>query len=242
MSANDQQAAPDEERSTRPHVDRRIAIAAAVIVVLIAGAFVAGNLIGDDSGEVSELEDRVANLETNLSNAEAQRDSVEEELELTSERKQNLANQLKAEKDLSGDIEQLTESSGSAPEADYLAGVAGSVGQYVMRPVVHESSSSGEETTWLATIEVKNNGSSPAEVFCGGSEATLIDTQGRSYEGEGVLNGSTANCGNAIGPGLTVDNYVVEFTLPSSADPALIEIAGGEFGEGPYRSWAVGGE
>jgi hypothetical protein len=219
-----------------------VAIAVVAIVLLVAGAFVAGNVIGDDSSEVSDLEEQVSDLEGNLSEAEDERDFTEEELEITSERKQNLANQLKAEQNLSGDVEELTESSGSAPEADYLAGVAGIVGQYTMKPLVEKGTTSGDETTWLATIEVKNNGSSPAEIFCGGSEATLIDTQGRSYEGEGVLSGSSANCGNAIGPGLTVDNYIIEFTLPTGAEAALIEIAGGEYGDGPFRSWAVGSE
>ena len=206
----------------------------------MVGAFVAGNLLGDDSGEVSDLKRQVAQLSDDLSNAESELDFVEEELDLTSEQKENLSNQLKAEKDLNGEVDELVKGAGSAPDADYLADVAGTVGQFVMKPTLEEGSSSEEATTWLVTIEAKNNGSRPVDIFCGGSEVTLVDSQNRSYDGEAVLAEDTANCGDSLQPGLTIDNYVIEFTLPGDAEPELIEISGGEYGEGPTKSWAVG--
>lgn len=219
--------------------NRRLGITALIGLALLIGAFVAGNVLGDDSSEVSDLEQQVAQLSDELSEAESELDFVEEELDLTAEQKENFASQLKAEESLSGDADELVEGEGSAPDADYLAGVAGTVGEFVMKPSTERGSSSGEEATWLVTIEAKNNGSQPAEIFCTGSEVTLVDSVGRSYEGEGVIAGNTANCGSSLQPGLTIDNYVIEFTLPAEAQPALIEIAAGEYGEGPVKSWAV---
>lgn len=214
-------------------------IAVLVGLLLLGGSFVAGNVLGDDSSEVSDLKDEVSSLSADLDDAESDLNFVEEELDLNEEQKRNLANQIKAEENLSGDVEEIVSGSGSAPEADYLPGVAGTVGDLVIKPSLELEASSEEEATWYATFEVKNNGSNPVELFCGGSEATLVDAAGRNYEGEGVLASNTANCGNAIQPGLTIDNYVVEFTTPADAEPALIEVAGGEYGEGPTKSWGV---
>jgi hypothetical protein len=238
MSEGKEQIAAGQEPA-RGHLNRRLGITAVVMLLLIAGAFVAGNVLGDDSDEVADLEKQVAELSDDLQDSESELDFTEEELDLTEGQRRNLASQLKAEESLSGDIEELTDGSGSAPDSDYLAGVAGTVGQFVMKPTIEMGSSSGEEATWFVTIEAQNNGSSPVEMFCTGSEVTVVDSLGRSYDGEGVLAEDTANCGDAIQPGLTIDNFVVEFTLPSGAEPALIEIAGGEYGEGPSKSWAV---
>jgi hypothetical protein len=211
-------------------------------VLLLAGAFVAGNVVGDDSDEVDDLNDQVANLSNELSSSESDLEYVREELNLSDEQKRNLASQLKAEQDLSGNVDEIAGGSGSAPESDYLAGVAGPIAEYVMRPSVELESSSEDEARWVATIEAKNNGSEPAELFCGGNGVTLVDSDGRSYEGEAVLASDTANCGASLQPGLTIDNYENEFTLPIGAEPASIEISAGEFGEGPTKSWAVEAE
>lgn len=243
MNAGDGQSQGERSKeSAAPQSPRRglrLPAIALLALVLIAGAFVAGNVSGDDSDEVSKLRDEVAKLDGNLADAEDELDFVEEELDLTSEQKANLASQLKAERDLSGELDEFTEGMGSAPDADYVANAAGTVGEFVMRPSLERGATSEDETTWLATIEVKNNGSSPAEIFCGSSGATLIDSTNRTYEGESVLAEDTANCGSSLQPGLTADNYVLEFTLPSDAKPAVIEISGGEYGEGPTKSWAV---
>lgn len=217
---------------------RNVAIAGVALLILIVGAFVVGNVVGDDASEVESLEAELSGVQEELDGASSSLRQVEGELESTREERDNLADQLSAEQNLSG--EAPVAAGGDVPDADYVIGAAGNVGEFTMDPALAKASTQDGVTRWVATIVVKNNGSEPAELFCGDYGAEVIDSQGRTYGAKSVVavEGS-ANCGDAIQPGLTIDNYKMEFSLPADAKPAVLELSGGDYGEGPYKSWAV---
>lgn len=222
--------------------NRNLAIAALAALLVLVGAFVAGTVVGDDSSEVESLQGDLSDVSLELDDASAQLREVEDELDSISEEKDNLADQLAAEQDLNGEL-PATDVGGEVPEADYVMGAAGTVGEFTMEPSLAEESASEGVVRWVATITVKNNGSEPAELFCGDSGAELVDSLGRSYGAKSVISfseGGSANCGDAVQPGLTIDNFKMEFSLPADAKPALLELSAGEYGEGPTKSWAVG--
>jgi hypothetical protein len=219
--------------------NRTAALIALAALLAIAGAFVAGTVVGDDSGEVDSLKDELGRVQSELDEEAGQRDEAEAEADSLGEENENLANQLAAEQDLSGELPS-TAATGEAPAADYVLGAAGIVGDFAIEPSLDMTSSSDGVSRWVATITVKNNGSSPAELFCGDSGAELIDSLGRSYDGKSVIfREGSANCGDAVQPGLTIDDYKMEFSLPADAEPAVLELSVGQFGEGPTKSWAV---
>ena len=104
-----------------------------------------------------------------------------------------------------------------------------------------ESSSRGGVVKYKATMEVKNLGNEEIDPFCGGSGATLIDGQGRKFEGTDVMNydGSTNNCGDAIQPGLSEGNFVMEFKTPPDAKPSQLLLYGDYDYEDEAKSWNV---
>lgn len=218
---------------------RNTAIAGVALLILVVGAFVAGNVVGDDASEVESLEAELSEVQGDLDDVSSSLRQVEDELDATREERDNLTDQLSAEQNLSGEAPVATDG-GQIPDADYVIGAAGNVGEYTMDPALAKASTQDGVTRWVATIVVKNNGSEPAELFCGDYGAELIDSRGRTYGAKSVVavEGS-ANCGDAIQPGLTIDDYKMEFSLPADAEPAVLELSGGEYGEGPYKSWAV---
>jgi hypothetical protein len=219
--------------------NRKLALMALGGLLIVCGAFVAGTLVADDSSEVESLKSELGDARAELDEEASLLEAVESESETAEEERDNVADQLAAEQDLNG-ASPIPVAVGSAPKGDYVIGAAGTVGEFTMEPTLEEVSSSEGEARWVATITVKNNGSGPAELFCGDSGAALIDSSSRTYgAGAVVVYEGSANCGDAIQPGLTIDNFKMEFKLPSDAEPALLELSAGEYGEGPTKGWTV---
>ncbi len=102
-------------------------------------------------------------------------------------------------------------------------------------------SASGDSVIYRATMTVKNLGSETVGPFCGGSGAILLDSQGRKFEGESVLSSSSVNCGpdGDIGPGLSEGPYLMDFELPSDAQPSELKLFGGYEYEDDAAVWKV---
>ncbi len=99
-------------------------------------------------------------------------------------------------------------------------------------------SASGDSVIYRATMTVKNLGSEGIDPFCGGG-AVLLDSQGRKFEGERVLQDSSANCSETIGPGLSEGPYLMDFELPSDAQPSELKLSGGWEYEDDAAVWKV---
>jgi Protein of unknown function (DUF2510) len=221
---------------------RRILLAAALSVLLLAVAFAVGVVVGDDSDRVDELENELANTQDDLDSAQAEVSLLETQLAQEESKRRDLAQRLQAELGISGEL-PTAQASGPGPPADYALGEAGIVGDFIFRPTTFEQTgSSGNEATYVATISVKNDTSEPQDPFCGGDGAAVIDELGRRYGGDSVLADATANCGDSLQPGLTGDNYQMRFTLPADAKPALLEVWGDFFvvDESDAKAWSVG--
>ena len=109
-----------------------------------------------------------------------------------------------------------------------------------MRPTsLDEVGPSGGGTKYALSVDVKNDGKQPINPFCGGEEATIVDTAGRQYSGESTLDFNSPNCGDDIQPGLTKTGYLMEFTLPADAKPALVELVYDIFSDDDPVSWAI---
>jgi hypothetical protein len=119
-------------------------------------------------------------------------------------------------------------------ETDYPWGAVGEVDDLAIKPISVEQ----DGDKWTFTLEAKNEGSSPAEPFCGLGSSTLIDGEEREFSGETLLSfeGGGDNCGDALQPGLT-GTYVEEFALPPNAKPVVVYVAA-EYGE-EGKSWAL---
>lgn len=100
-------------------------------------------------------------------------------------------------------------------------------------------SSDGGVTKFRAVTTVKNLASVGIDPFCGGRGAILMDSQGREFVGESVIDGDTLNCGDEIGPGLTKGPYAMDFELPSDASPSELKLCGGGAYEKHAASWDV---
>jgi hypothetical protein len=71
---------------------------------------------------------------------------------------------------------------------------------------------------YRAVVEVKNLGGVPADPFCGGGSAVLLDAQDRNYEYEDLIAVGGPNewiCGDGIGPGFNAQ-AVLGFQVPRS--------------------------
>ena len=139
---------------------------------------------------------------------------------------------------------QTTEQSAAsaAPQGGELkVGESGDVGGLFGITLVSfaESSSRGGVVKYKATMGVKNLGSEEVDPFCGGSGATLIDDQGRKFEGDAVIDDGTNNCGDPIQPGLSQGKYVIEFKTPPDAKPSQLLLSGDYDHEDEAKSWSV---
>ena len=141
---------------------------------------------------------------------------------------------------------QTTEQSAAsaAPQAGGLkVGESGDVGGLFGITLVSfaQSSSRGGVVKYKATMEVKNLGNEEIQPFCGDSGATLIDGQGRKFEGTSVMDydGNTNNCGDAIQPGLSQGDLVMEFKTPPDAKPSQLLLYGDYDYEDEAKSWNV---
>ncbi len=229
----------DSEKNQSPR-SRRLLIGTAIALVLLAGGFAGGYLVADDSSQVSELESELDATAGDLDDADAEVASLSRELEDISDDRDELATKLKAERSISGEIPEPDPDIDVSADADYVLGDAGIVGPTVMRPTsLEEIGTGGGGIKYALEVEVKNDSKAPINPFCGGDEATIVDTTGREYSGEVTFNLDAPNCGDDIQPGLTKGGYLMEFTLSKDADPALIELVYETFSDEEPVSWAV---
>jgi hypothetical protein len=210
---------------------RRLGIGGIVLVALI-GVFFGGYFVGDDSGEVSSLNDQVAQLEDELGGAESQATLYGDEVEGLEEVKASLQGQLHAERSLNGNtsVEQNT----SDYNTDFAWETAGTVGYLAMKPI--DFTQVGEK--WFLTIEAKNEGTEPKQPFCGDGGSVLVDGAGRTYSGEAVLGSGSDDCSDELQPGLT-GTFKAEFSLPPDAKPVATAIYGDYEQEEEAKTWAL---
>ena len=243
----DRTSAPSEPEDRRSFLRRRWPFLAALGVLLVGGAFVGGLFAGDDSARVESLEDEVAAQGADLEEAEdelletqGEVSDLETALAQAVAARQRIAGELQAELDFEGELP--VEASGSAPAADFQFGQAGEVGILNMKPTAFEEQGSAGSgaVRWRATISVKNNGTEVVEPFCADG-ATLIDDAGREFTGESVLAISSPNCSGELQPGLTIDGFLMDFTLPADATPAVLALWGAYDinNEGDAATWSL---
>ena len=201
-------------------------------MVLIVAAFFVGAASNDESGTVSELEDRVTAVRSDLESEESELERVESEAEDAAEHGEELEEQLAAERGFKGTgSKQVAE---QEYDTDFPWEAAGQVGYLTMKPVGWEQL--GEK--WILTVEAKNSGHEPKEPFCGDGGAVVIDAEQNNFSGEAVLGGSSANCGSALQPGQTA-TYESEFTIPSSAVPVVVALYGDWEQEEEAKQWEL---
>jgi len=202
-------------------------------VALLIAAFAGGYFIGDDSSEVSDLEDTVVALESERDEAEdelaqSEDSGTELEAELAS-----TSDQLDAERSLNGKSEKSQQDEGEY-DTDYPWQAAGNVGYLTIKPIDFAQ----EGSKWILTVEAKNEGSEPKQPFCGGAEAVLIDAESNNYTGESVLSESSDSCGEELQPGLT-GTFKSEFKLPGGAKPVAAAIYGDYEQEEEAKTWEL---
>jgi len=88
-------------------------------------------------------------------------------------------------------------------------------------------SSSGQKIVEL-WFRVENNDNRSIQPFCGGSDGVIVDSEGREFEGDSLLEEYTQNCGDDLNPGLDAYPYVTRFTLPEDAKVSQVR-AWGEY-------------
>jgi hypothetical protein len=198
-------------------LSRQRLITAGVVALGLAAAFLGGFLLGDDSGEVSSLEDQVAKAEDELAGAENQVSIYSGEAEELEESTESLEGKLHAERSLNG---RTTVPQNTEYETDFDWETAGTVGYLTMKPI--DLTQSGSK--WILTIEAKNEGNEPESPFCGDGGAALEDSAERTYSGETVIGSGSDSC-EELQPGLT-GTFKSEFTLPEDANPAIALIYG----------------
>lgn len=202
-------------------------------IVLLVAAFAGGYFVADDAGEVSNLEDTVAALESERDEAQddlAQSEDTGAELE---DELASTSDQLEAERSLNGKSEKPQQDEGEY-ETDFPWQGAGTVGYLTIKPVDFAQ----EGSKWILTMEAKNEGSEPKQPFCGGAEAVLVDAEGNTYTGEAVLSESSDNCGEELQPGLT-GTFKSEFKLPGGAKPVAAAIYGDYEQEEEAKTWEL---
>jgi hypothetical protein len=120
-------------------------------------------------------------------------------------------------------------------------GTAKTVGSISITPTaLTKISDNGQLATWRATISVKNNGSNSVDEFCGDSGASLVDAQGRNYDGTSVIGENSANCGDNVQPGLSGGPFLMDFKLPTGAKPAQLILSGDYTQQDQAQTWNVG--
>lgn len=213
-------------------MSKRRSLMVGALVVLI-GAFLGGYFIGDDSGEVSELNEQIANIEAErdetedrLSKSEAEAGEAQEELGSTRE-------QLRAERSLNGKL-PVKDEGDQEYDTDYPWEAAGKVGYLTIKPI----DIAQEGSKWILTVEAKNEGSEPKQPFCGDAGAALGNSEGNTYTGEALLSDSSDNCGEELQPGLT-GTFKSEFKLPEGTKPVIAAIYGDYEQEEEAKSWEL---
>ena len=234
-AGEDKVAAPPRRRGIRT-----VAVALGIALASAGAGFLGGYVAADDADRVSSLERSLDAARSAVQGANDELASAKSDNEQLGRENSDLQEQLDAERGLKGTGESSA-AAGPPPDADLRMGQAGTVGALIIKPTSFDSTgSNGQATSYLLVMTVKNDGSEPVGPFCGGSEATVEDVQGRSFDGDGVIADNTPNCGDDLQPGLTADNFQVRFRLPVDAEPAIVRVSD-EFDSGDEKTWAIGG-
>lgn len=217
-----------------------VAVALGIALLFTGAGFLGGYLAADDAARVSSLKRDLGQARSISQGMEDEIRSAESENDQLNQENADLQEQLDAERGLKG-TEESSANAGPPPDADLRMGQAGKVGSLIIKPTSFQpTGSSSQATSYLLVLTAKNDGSEPVGPFCGGSEATVEDGQGRSFDGEGVIADNTPNCGDDLQPGLTADNFQIRFRLPHDAEPAVLRITD-EFESEDEKSWALAG-
>lgn len=231
---------PDAEN----HKVRNIAIAMVVGVLVVVGAaaggYAAGSSAADDADEVAALKDDLKDARDAGNEATGQAAELASRLADVQNENTELQDRLDAERNLKGESDADADdgdSGGTAPVGDLKVGEAGSVGEFTVKPTsVSAAGGSGDRRRFRASLTVKNNGSESESPFCGGG-ATLIDDEGRSFDGEAVINEVSAACED-LQPGLTA-TILIDFTTAKGAKPAVLSLAPDAFDDETVKTWAI---
>ena len=215
-------SSPHKSSSKRPLLQRGPVLIGTGLILLLIGVGV-GYLVGqgnEDTTKVSSLSQSVASLESRTTELESQN---------TSSATTGTSNESSS---------TATTTTSASPELKI--GQAGTVGSLSIRTTSFvKLSSSGEQVIWRLTLSVRNHGSEGAQPFCGSGQASLTDSEGRTYEGESVVNeAGSVNCGNKVQPGLSESPYVIDFKASRSAKPASLSIWGEEQYKEQPKTWA----
>jgi uncharacterized coiled-coil protein SlyX len=212
---------------------KRIALIALGVVAAVGVGLAIGIFVGDDSDQVDELEAQVEELESDADVADSTINTLGDQLAASEDRRQALQDRLKSELAISG--EQTAAPAGGKVQADYPFDAAGQVGPFAIKPTTLDQTSSG----WLLGLTVNNTGDDPLDPFCAG-DAAMVDTAGRTFDGDSVLADDTDNCGDSLQPGLN-GYYEVQFKTPPDAKPAGFALVGDSFvvNESDAKVWAA---
>jgi hypothetical protein len=239
-TAIDPDVSQTAQRATTGRRRLKLVLTAVGVVCLVGvGGYFAGSETADDSDRVAKLERQVEDLTDQRDEERSRAATAETDAEELRDEVTRLQDRLDAELGLRGEGESRPPAAGSV-DADLELGQAGTVGDLILKPTAFvEANSTGDTTSYVATITAKNDGDEPVGPFCGGTGAELEDSAGRTFDGDSVLADGTRNCGDDLQPGLSADNYKMKFTLPSDAVPALLRLYD-EFDESVSKTWAVG--
>ncbi len=226
--------------SSRNPFMRRLALLLAIALLFGGAGFLGGYLTADDADRVSSLDEALGEARSVSQGMEDELASAEADSEQLKRENADLQEQLDAERGLK-DTGGSSVAAGPPPDADLRMGQAGKVGSLIIKPTSFEpTGSSGQATSYLLVLTVKNDGSDPIGPFCGGSEATVEDAEGRSFDGDGVIADDTPNCGDDLQPGLSADNFQIRFRLPNDAEPSVLRIVDElDFESEDGKSWSL---
>ncbi len=235
MTTNGLDAEPRQGWASRLPTWAKGAVGGGVALILIVAAFLIGAASNDESGTVSDLEERVGSVEQEVADAQSEIGGYEASIEEAEADKVAAEDELAAERGFKGADEAQQVADSSEFETDYPWGAVGEVENLSIKPISLE----GGDGTFTLTIEAKNEGDGPVDPFCGLGSSILMDAEEREFSGETVLSyeGGGDNCGDALQPGLT-GTYVEEFEMPPNAKPVLVYIAA-EYGGEDGKTWAA---
>lgn len=227
---------------------------AILFVGAVAGYFV-GHAVGNDAGKVKALHSQIASVKSQNASLRSQISSLQSGNSSLQSQISSLQSQISSLQSRNSYLKSrnaalLAASSAPVPSSggssvstagDIPFNQPGTVGSLSLTPISLTKTSGGQSDTWTLTIKVKNNGSSSADPFCSGS-ASMTDTQGRSYDGQTVLNfngSSGGDCGTSLQPGLSQSGYTQTFTTPAGDKPASLSLWGLVNNQNSAQTWSA---
>jgi hypothetical protein len=212
----------------------------ASLLAAVAG-FGTGFLVADDADEVDRVRADAAKLAHAQEKETRRADQLASQLADSDVEINKLEDRLaKAEEGGSRDRSSSGVAKDEEPQVKiHKLGTSAIAGSFTLTPASLTKTTGGSgSATWTATVTVKNNARESTSPFCGGTGATLLDTQDRSFDPEAVISESSATCED-IQPGLTRSNLQFTFELPTSAKPRLLKLWGDTGNESNAQLWSV---